>query len=253
MVKDDGSVRADAVDLDIAGTLVRVVCEDPAGVAVLRTALADHLVDEPAPLGFSLRVPAGMTKFHLLVDRSGFILARVGTIQEGLAVLGSHLASLIPPPPGTVRIRARVFLRDDATAALAAFPLVVSQPVIERRLQHASLRIVDRLVVDLRLDTHLVMSAAPWPALRDLPIAPGHARAPAEPTPIDTVLIPRLSRDAPSQADLVAFLAAVTCSGASRADRLALAESLTAKRVAVVPVDDPSVMYAPLRWRPPHI
>lgn len=105
-------MRTDALDLDIAGVRMRVVCEDPAGLAFLGAALADHLVDEPAPLGFSLRIPSGRTSFHVLVDRAGSVLARLGSTEDALAVLGSHLAAFIPPPPGTIRLRAQALLRE---------------------------------------------------------------------------------------------------------------------------------------------
>ncbi|MFT4866772.1 MAG: hypothetical protein ACI9N0_002900 [Ilumatobacter sp.] len=245
-MKDDGSVRADAVDIEIADTRVRVVCEDPAGVALLRSALAHHVVDEPAPLGFALRVPAGTTKFHVLFDRSGFVLARVRTTEEGVAVLGSYLAGLAPPPQA-VRIRGRAFLSDDSTAALATPPLFLNQPVVERRLARISLRAIDRLTVDVGPDMVMVASTTPWPNLRDLPTAVGHAPAPGEPMPIGNVLVPQHGSAEPSRAMVVAHLAAATCSGASRADRLEFAERLSAHNVRFVAVGDLAAHYAALR------
>jgi hypothetical protein len=240
-------VRADAIDLEIEGTRLRVVCEDPAALATLRGAVADHVIDEPAPVGFAMRVPAGETEFHSLVDRSGLVLARVRTSDECLAVFGSHLAVLLPPPAGTVRLRARAVLLDESTAALAVFPLAFSQPLIERRLARSSLRVVDRLVVDIGPDLTLTMAPPSFPALGALPVPAGHTPAPLDPTPIDVVLVPELMRSEPTQADLVAFVAAATSPGAPRAGRLTLAEGLVRKQTAVVRLDDPAALYAALQ------
>jgi hypothetical protein len=241
-------VRADAIDLDIAGTRIRVICQDSGALAEFRSAMADHLIDEPAPVGFAMCAPAGANKLHVVVDRSGFVLARVRRSDECLAVLGSHLAALLPPPAGTLRLQARAILRDDSTAALAAFPLAFHQPLIERRLVRSALRVVDRLVVDIDSDMTLRMAASAWSGLSGLPVPAGHAPAPVEPTPIRVVLVPQLEPTEPTQADLVAFLAAVTSSGASRAERLALAEGLLRERLAVVRLDDPTALYAALQW-----
>jgi hypothetical protein len=240
-------VRADALDLDIAGTRLRVICEDPAALAALRSALSDQLIDEPAPVGFAMCVPPDASKFHVLLDRSGLVLARVQRSEEGLAVLGSHLGALLPPPAGTVRIRARAILPDDSTAALVAFPLAFRQPLIERRLERASLRVVDRPVVDVGPDMTLQMAASPWPGLSGLPVPAGHAPAPVEPTPIGVVLVPQLKRSEPTQSDLVAHLAALTLPGASHTERLGLAEALLREQLAVVRLDDPAALYAALQ------
>ena len=194
-------------------------------------------------------MPTGTTKFHVLMDRSGSVLARVRSSEEGLAALGSHLAGLMPLPAGTIRISARAFLTDESTAVLAAFPHFIRDPVVERKLEQASLRLVDRLVVDVRPDTTMVMSPTPWPALSDLPAAVGHAPAPIAPTAIRTVIIPPLPLpyDKPSQADVVSFLAAITGAGAPRADRLELADRLAATDVVTVPPGDHAALYATLR------
>ena len=239
-------MRADAIDLDIAGTRLRVVCEDPAALATLRSALADHLIDEPAPMGFAMCVPADASNFHVLLDRSGFVLARVRRSEEGLAVLGSHLEALFPPPAGTMRVRARAILLEESTAALAVFPLAFRQPLIEGRLVQSSLRVVDRLMVDIGPEITLQPAASPLPGLSGLPLPAGHSPVPVEPTPISVVLVPQLGTE-PTQAALVAFLAARTLSGASRSERLALAEGLFRERLVVVPLGDPAALYAALQ------
>ena len=37
-------MRTDAIDLNLAGTNLRVLCDDPTGIAKLRHALTDHLI-----------------------------------------------------------------------------------------------------------------------------------------------------------------------------------------------------------------
>lgn len=242
-------MRTNAVDLDLAGTALRVICDDPAGSAWLRSAMAEHVVDEPAPVGFALRVPAASGKFHVLMDRSGFVLARVRSTDEALAVLGRHLAALLPAPADTLRMRARAFIRADSTVVLAAFPLLVDQPVVERRLEQASVRLVDRLVVDMRRDAVLQMASAPWRAFDALPAVVGHADAPAVPLAIDDVLVPQLASESTSKADLVAFLAAISQPGPPVAERLDVAARIADARVVTVPVGDQSALYAALRAR----
>ena len=238
-------MRADAIDLDIAGPSLRVLCDDPVGIEMLRADFADHLIDQPSAVGFSLRVPSGGTTFHVLLDRSGSILARARSTEECLAVLRSHLAALLPPPPDTIRLRAHAILLDNATAALVAHPLFVHHPPIERRLQRASLRLVDRLVVDVRPDGSLLMAAAQWDNRRRLPQAGGHSAAPTEATRIETVVVPQIAHETPTRAEVVALLAASMCSG-SHGDRLALAERLAERNVVIVPVGDAMAVYAAL-------
>jgi hypothetical protein len=246
-VKDDGSVRADAIDLDLAGTRLRIICPDRSGADFLRGALADHLVGEPAPIGFALQPPSSSNGFHVLIDRTGSILARLGSVEECLSVLGSHLAAFVPPPPDTVRLRARALLRSDGTALLAVHPLLYRHPLIERRLAACAVRVVDRLVVDIGPDLDLWMSATPWPALRELPRALGHTGAPAVPTPIAGVLVPATANEIASPPETASFLAAVTCSGSSRQHRLAMAERLATSDPRALSVSDVAGFYAVLQ------
>ncbi len=238
-------MRTDAIDLNLAGTPMRVLCDDPAGIAALRHALADHLIERPAPVGFAVRAPAADGGFHLVLDRSGHVLARLDSVDACLAVAGSHLAVLLPPPPDTVRIRGRMILLDDTTAALAVEPHFVGQPPVERHLRRASLRLVDRLVTDIRLDATVVATPPPWPGLEA--VAEGHASAPGGPVPVETVIIPQVGQAEPSHAQLVSFLAGLTCLGAARADRLSLAQRLAALQVIIVPVGDTAGVYSALK------
>lgn len=240
-------MRADAIDLNIAGTAVRVICQDLDAIPLLREALADHLIDEPAPLGFSLQMPARENGLQVVVDRSGLVLGRVRTTEESLAVLGSHLAAFLPPPPGTVRMILRALLGDDSTASLAAFPLFVDPPVVERRLERAAHRMIDRLVADLRVDGTLELSPTPWPALAGSDGVAGHAAAPPAPVDVTRLLIPQLADEKPSQAAVVASLACVTAPGAPQHDRLELAERLAAGPVVSVPIAKRGAQYEALR------
>ena len=220
-------MRTDAIDLNLAGTNLRVLCDDPTGIAKLRHALADHLIAGPAPVGFAVRVPA--------------------SVDACLAVVGSHLAALLPPPPDTVRLRARTILFDDSTAALAVDPHFVSQPLVERHLQRASLRLVDRLVTDVRLDGTIVAAAPAWSGLDAMATVSGHASAPGGPIPIESLVIPQLGPAEPSPAQLVSLLTGIMCPGSNRAMRLSLAQRLAARHVVTVPAGDTGGLYSALR------
>jgi hypothetical protein len=238
-------VRTDAIDLLIGSTSLRVLCDDPVGTATLRSALADQLVAEPSPVGFALRAPTDSQGFHVLLDRSGYVLARVRSIDECLAVLSSHLEAFLPPPPDTVRMRARAVLRSDGGVALVAPPLMVGVAMVERRLQRASLRVIDRLVVDLGADATLLATAPPWTSFGAPRGAAGHAPAPRGGARVEKVVVPQLQYEELSRADVVAFLASVA-SGLPHVDRLALADCLTSTRVVVTPVGDMGAAYAAL-------
>lgn len=240
-------MRTDAIDLNLAGTNLRVLCDDPTGIAKLRHALADHLIAGPAPVGFAVRVPADIGGFHLVIDRSGHVLARLNSVDACLAVVGSHLAALLPPPPDTVRLRARTILFDDSTAALAVDPHFVSQPLVERHLQRASLRLVDRLVTDVRLDGTIVAAAPAWSGLDAMATVGGHAPAPGGPIPIESLVIPQLGPAEPSPAQLVSLLTGIMCPGSNRAMRLSLAQRLAARHVVTVPAGDTGGLYSALR------
>lgn len=240
-------MRVDAIDLDLSGTRMRVLCADPTVIELLRSVLGDYVVDEPAPVGFALRGRVDAAQFHLVVDRSGAVLARVASVEEGVAVLLGHLAAFLPPPDGTVRIRARAVLRDDGTAALAAFPLVHDKPLIERRLQQRSLQLVDRLVVDLDQSLRLHLSPMPWSGLGHLPVPAGHMSAPTGLIPVTSVVVPHDGPSDPTRSELVAFLAAMTLPPVSQLERLEVAERLAGERVVTAAPGDSDALHAALR------
>ena len=133
-----------------------------------------------APIGFVLKAPKVDTGLHLLIDRSGLVLARCRTWQECVAVLGEHLATFVPPPANTVRVHMRAIIRKATSgrdAILAIFPLLSIPPLIERQLERRSQAIVDRLAVDISPDCVLDLAAMPWPELLTGAQAAGHIEA----------------------------------------------------------------------------
>ena len=240
-------MRADTIDLNIDGHRVRVICEDPDGVTTLRSALVEHLDDEPAPVGFALRRPTADKGMWVLLDRSGFVLARSRTSNEALAVLGSHLAGLVKPPEHTVRVRCRALLAHDASAILAGFPLFVDPPLVERRLERESHRMIDRLAIDIGQGGMLEMSPTPWPELAALPTVTGHTSAPPSPTPIRAMCVSQAADEPPSIGALVAFLAQAVSHRCDRAERLDLAERLATGIIVGVSPHDSSASYRALR------
>ena len=235
------------LDLDIFGTRIRVLCEDAAAVAVLHTALAEHLISEATPHGFSVKVPQRTNGLHVLMDRSGLILGRTQTIEECVALLGSHLAALVPPPPGTTRVRMRALVREDLTAVLACFPVFAAPPLVERRLDRAHYRIIDRLAVDLSPEGGLRMTATPWPALAELHHSvPGHAPAPDVDASVTGILVPSVGPEPPSTAGLVSFIAGSVSPGISHAERISFAEQLASFPVVTVESGNRSAAYLAL-------
>jgi len=190
---------------------VRVACDSRRAARTLRAALADHVVDgdEDTPLAFVLTAPQGLTRTHLLVDRAGFVLSAARGIDAGLHALASHLTALLPPAPGTVRIRARAVTTGDRTV-VCLFPLLHSPVIPERDLARSGLRLVDRLALDVDVATGAVTNPRiPWPALRDLD--PGRAHVGPGGTSVVTAVLdagPPIDAPPPTRAVVVAQLAA---------------------------------------------
>jgi hypothetical protein len=191
--------------------VVRVACDSRRGARRLRAALADHVVDDPgdAPLAFVLTAPQGLHRHHRLVDRSGFVLSEGRGLAAGLHALASHLTALLPPPPGTVRIRARAVGAGDRTV-VCLFPLLFFPAIGERELARAGLALVDRLALDVDLRTGVVANPPiPWPALAELGAAPAHL-GPGGTRPVTAVVAaaPSARPTPPTQAAVVAAIAA---------------------------------------------
>ncbi|HEV2309008.1 MAG TPA: PqqD family protein, partial [Acidimicrobiia bacterium] len=113
------------LSLRLGEKTVRIACDSRRGARKLRGALADHIVDgdEDAALAFVLTAPQALKRTHLLVDRSGFVLSEGRGLDAGLHALACHLTALLPPAPGTVRIRTRGIVSGDRTI-VCLFPLL---------------------------------------------------------------------------------------------------------------------------------
>jgi hypothetical protein len=207
---------------------VRVACDARRGVRLLRTALDSHLLeaDVDVPLAFVLTAPQGLKRTHLLTDRSGFALSRARGLDAGLHALASHLTALLPPEPGTVRIRARAIVSGDRTI-VCLFPLLYFPVIPERDLARADLRLVDRLALDIDVSTgHIVNPEIPWPMLRELGAAPAHVGTGGSRAVTAVVAAtPPVASPPPTQAAVAAQLAASGLHG-STADLVDAAVSL---------------------------
>jgi hypothetical protein len=156
---------------------IRVACDSRRGARKLRAALADHIVDADGdvPLGFVLTAPQGLKRTHLLTDRSGVALSESRGLDTGLHALACHLTGLLPPPPGTVRIRSRALVAGDRTL-VCLYPLLFFPVMREQELIHGGFSVIDRLAVDVEVATgRIVNPDVPWRALGELDSAPGHA------------------------------------------------------------------------------
>jgi hypothetical protein len=149
---------------------VRVACDSRRAARKLRSALGEHLVDGPddASLAFVLTAPQGLQRKHRLVDRSGFVLSEARGLDSGLHALASHLTAFLPTAQGTVRIRVRGIVAGDRTVVCLA-PLLYGPVIDEDQLERAGFAVIDRLALDVDLDTGLVTNPEiPWPSLQDL-------------------------------------------------------------------------------------
>jgi hypothetical protein len=220
-------VRTDLIDLDIARRRVRVLSEVPEATEALNAALIHHLVPEPGEPSFVLKEPDRPGGLCVLLDRAGFVLARSRTFEDIVAVLLRHLGVFLAPPPGTTRLSMRTLLADDGTATLVGFPLFSTPPVVERRLQRVGQRIVDRLVVDVRSDGKLALTASPWRSSLAESDVVGHADV-SELTGLQParLFLPQVTNQPLSEAATLASVAAALSSGASHADVMETARSI---------------------------
>ncbi len=156
---------------------VRVACDSRRAARLLESALADLLDPDPSgdlPLGFVFAAPQGLKRTHHLSDRSGFVLSEGRGTETGLHALASHLSALLPPRPGTVRIKARALVAGDRTLVCLS-PLMYFPALGDADLARLGVDLVDRLALDLDIATGAVMGAEiPWPALAELPSGAGH-------------------------------------------------------------------------------
>lgn len=237
-------MRTDLIDVDIAGHQIRVLCEVPQATTVLRGALSEHLLGEPAEPGFVLKQPDRPGGLHVLLDRAGFILARSRSWEDCVAVLARHLGVFLPPHLGTVRLAMRVLLGDDGRATLVGFPLFSTPPVVERRLQRVGQRIVDRLVVDVHPDGRLDMTATPWASEFVARDVVGHAEAAVTGASAWRVLLPQVIHGPVSEGSAAASIAAGVRGTTSHETSMAIALAiLRASPVEGVPWDERLMRY----------
>jgi hypothetical protein len=238
-------VRTDAVDLDIFGNRIRVICENETEANRLKTDLRNHVINDPVPVGFIMKPPQRDSKLHVLLDRSGFVLGRSRTAGESLTILKEHLGVFVSPPPTTVRLRMRAFLGSDGSVVVVDSPLPQNPPVAERRIQREGYQIIDRLVIDINPDRGLDITPAFWP-VSDRSAIVGHAETMQAATPISGVLLTSANAIAPTKACRVAHFAARISSASSIEARLDAAEWLASLPTAYVAPDDPSAIYIAL-------
>jgi hypothetical protein len=188
---------------------VRVACDSRRGARRLSAALADHLAesDEDAPLGFTFSAPQGLQRHHRLEDRAGFLLSEARGLDSGLHALASHLTALLPPRPGAVRIQARGVVAGGRTI-MCLSPLVYVPPLAEDDLARAGLRLIDRLALDIDVNSGRVANPdIPWPTLAALRTDPMHV-GPGGTRRVDSVVVLAGAGSAPpSQAIAVARIA----------------------------------------------
>lgn len=217
---------------------VRVACDSRRGARRLRSALADHIVDgEEASLGFVLTAPQGLQRHHTLIDRSGIVLSRGRGLDSGLHALAGHLTALLPPAPGSVRIRARAVV-SGSEAVVCLFPLLYAPSVEERLLARAGWAVVDRLALDIDPATGQITNPEiPWPELAELGPGPVHAGPGGAMTPAALVVPAPEGVGAASRAEIVTALASNGLHG-TRSDLLDASIRLSeGAAVRVVPPD----------------
>ena len=120
------------------------------------------LTDTEAPLGFVLSSPEGRNRIFVLTDRCGFIMGRSRRLDEILVVLAGLLSSFLDQPQGSQRFRMRILARE-GSAYLCVPPVLFSEPPIERLLHKRGVTVVDRMVIDLAVDSpRITDQAVPW-------------------------------------------------------------------------------------------
>lgn len=236
--------------LDIGGNRLRVTTSDHDSADFLRRALADHVIEDDALLGFKLALtdPRGLTAHEtptrrdqsglcVLMDCTGAILARSSDRNVVLAALTGHLAALnLSAPRWPIsRYRLRALITSDH-AVLVAAPLLTRPPVIERRLAKLGYRVADVPFVDIDAESLMLQPFdIAWPALAKLESGSGHASSRELAQPVTKLLWPaRENASNPSPAQVVHAMAAATLSG-NHQQRISGAEQLTEK-IEVLPV-----------------
>ena len=220
-----------SINLRIGDTALRVACGSRRGAKVLRSALADHLIDEDATLGFVIQTPHGRSRVYRLADRAGIVLATSRSLKPVLASLAHHLAAFLPPPPDCVRFRVNALASEQGLIACIP-PLLFVPPPRRDLLLLTDYGLVDKLGVDVATSGEVHAASVPWPTLRDLALPPGH-RSPPPTTSIVALAIPDKSPNLSKARGIVELANAATTGAPSSILSTAHRALLTAPAIGV--------------------
>lgn len=241
------------MDLQFDQSAFRVTVSDSSAMKAVRERFADHVVElepqllESVPLAFEVRAPSGPGRLWMVVDRSGFVLGRLRTMDEAIAVLTSHLGVFERPGSGAARLRMRAVLRSDNTAALVGFPLMVDPAPVERRLARVGAAIVDRVAVDVVLTEDGPALAGGSTAFQGVDeLASGHGGALFEPVPISSIIVPDAQPGRRTQAEMAAYIAHTVASTTSGQDLRVVCLKLAQLRVVSASSRNAEEIYAAL-------
>lgn len=233
-------MRTARLDLDLSGTRLRVLCRDGDVADMLRGALHDSIIDEPCEVGLVVREPEGPGGFHLVVDRSGLVLARVRSPEHAASVALSFLDTFRPAPQGTHRFRLKTVVRGDA-AVLAAFPVLTRPAAIERRLERLGYCVLDRFAVDITVDLRVV-AGFPDSSAPTAPVASGHVNGLGHDVRVAGLLVPTDGGPQPGAATLVGLVAG-SIIGRPSESGLTVAERVAGSALRLVDVNDDGSVY----------
>jgi hypothetical protein len=179
----------------------------------------------------------GRNRIFVLTDRCGFIMGRSRRLDEILVVLAGLLSSFLEQPEGSQRFRMRILARE-GSAYLCVPPVLFSEPPIERLLHKRGVSVVDRMVVDLAVDSPRITDrAVPWQLVGAGVPGVGHMTpGSCDLLEIKRVLIPaETATERLSRATTVAAIAESAVAG-SRGHSLSVALQVEALGTEMVPL-----------------
>lgn len=197
----------------------------------VQAALSSHVVRHDAEVSFRVEQAGRRSRLHVILDRSGFVLGRLRTADQAVAVLVRHLSAFCPTPVGTTRLSGvRALVNDDGGAVLAMWPILTEPALVERRMARTTFRMVDRLAVDVLHSGEIVMSPVAWASVAaGTEVTVGHAPpivAPVRPSAF--VALDSDGSETMTVARAVAFFASTMCGTSGAMAKLDLAERLGA-------------------------
>ena len=246
------SVGAGRINLRIGEQNIGVACQDPTGEAAIRATFVDLLTNDEAEIGFLLSCPEDRDGLHVLSDRTGYVVARLRTMEQALMTLGQHLSVFLAPPLDSFRLQLRALVSTTDEVTLFPWPLLYTPPLIERRLQKTGHRVIDRLVADVDgAGASLVASRLATPDLEIGEPAVGHRGPPDSPLPITSVMqCTAPGMGAPSEAQLVQSLSPINDGSHSVASCFELAQNLRESlEIVGVPITEQHAIYRVLGER----